>query len=207
MLKTTFRTGLALLVFIFLNGCNNPSGDLPISGAISDANDAKVALSTLQQYSDTASIAWKELDQADSVKMADIARLVLEFSYGTAAPKELGELQRLLVEAQTAKLRFDDQFNASALQRYDAITDTLTDKTLKLNTKLKLANKFKPMMGQLADAIDQDENVVIVKRAMYDEAASKYNAYFTQKKSVIAQVDSAVASKPNRAYFPSANPI
>jgi hypothetical protein len=192
-----------MLALSFVASCTNPSGDLPISGAISDANDAKAALSTLQQYEDTVSATWKELDQADSVKIADIARLVLEMSYarGTVPANDFNDLQRLLTNAQATRLKPADQYSNTALQKYDALTDSLTDKVLKVNAKLKLANKLKPIMTELSESIDQDENNVIIKRAMYDEAAKKYNEYLAQKKSMIDQLDSTVAAKPVKAYF------
>lgn len=209
MIRISFKIFLSALALLYIVSCTNPSGDIPISGAISDANDAKIALTALQQYDDTVTTSWKELDQADSVKIADIERLILEMSYarGMVPAKDFSDLQRLMTEAKASRLKPADQYNNAALHQYDALTDTLSEKVLKVNAKLKLANKVKPIMVQLSEAIDQDENNVIIKRAMYDAAARKYNAYLAQKKSLISQLDSTDTVRQARAYFNPNNPL
>lgn len=209
MFKNSIQSFFILISSCYLISCTNSSSDLPISGSISNADDVKQAYTSLTQYNDSVDLAWEEVIKADSLKMADIDRLILEISYahGAISGQDFLGLQQLQKKVQANHLQAKDQFNNGSLHKYDAMEDSLVNLTFYLNGKLKLAHKVKPIMNELVESIERNEDRMIIKRAQYDEAAKHYNTFFSQKKSLIILSDSSYSSKPLRAYFNNVNPI
>ncbi|HVD98842.1 MAG TPA: hypothetical protein VNB90_11615 [Cytophagaceae bacterium] len=170
-------------------------------------DDIRQAVQLLNQYNDTANVAWIDLTKADSARIADIDKMVIQMtnSRGLVSKEDITSLKQLLEEAKGNRLSVASQFNNASLQHYYVVTDSLTMHTLRINSRLKLEHKLKPSMHKLAQSISRAENELLQKKAVYNAAARKYNDFFWEKRSCMLQAKHVLPPKPIRACFGNAS--
>jgi hypothetical protein len=205
MKKLVYIVALASLLY----SCDEKTNKEVIGGAITESNDITKIKTKLKLLDDSVTLAWKELDAVDSLKVAEITRLVQELSYvrGTIAPNEYKLVTTKLSEVKAQKLTLAKMSDVSALANYDLISDTLLVKTLDLTRKIKKQRKVNPIVDELAADIQTQDDKILLRRISYDNSAKAYNNYFIQNKEALIQADSTINNMPLKAYFNPENPI
>jgi hypothetical protein len=169
---------LPFALLLTVAGCTS-SGDKPAETVVVKPADPATLQREYTALRDTVDGRWAKMMASDDEKIFFQKRILQEVSYIPSADQAL--VKRLDVANERLKTRrYEQQTMVSdSIDAYDSLQVAILVPVRELASKYADPEKHH-VLGELIEAIQQHDDMVVRYRGLYDQAARAYNAWLQQ---------------------------